>query len=257
MQELYQIYLITDLTNNKRYVGQTVKHRGYLVRFNEHLNGSKHANTRLLSNAIIKHSKDNFIVNLIEDNIEESDIDEKEIYYIKYFNTFYTSGHGYNMTGGEQGIHGYRHNEKTKIIIGDKSKKFWTNLYLNPDKLQERNKKISLKLSGIRKSELTRLKLSQAAKNRFKNNPGTFKGKKHSELSKKKVALKNGHAVVMIDKETKKVLKSFISATEASKYLIDNNLTTNKSAFTRIITICNKIKGQGKTAYGYIWEYLK
>ena len=89
MIDLYQIYLIVDKTNNKKYVGQTVQHRGYLVRFNEHVCGTKYANTRLLSNAIKKHGKENFTIELIEDNISEDLIDQKEQYYIEYFKSFY------------------------------------------------------------------------------------------------------------------------------------------------------------------------
>ena len=61
----------------------------------------------------------------------------------------------------------------------------------------------------------------------------------------------------MCSKETGAVIQTFLSAMEASRFLNDNNYTKNKSAFTRIITICEGIKGQGKTAYGFIWKYLE
>lgn len=112
MEELYQVYLIINIINNKKYIGQVIQHRGYIARFNEHINSTKYANTRYLSNAIEKYGKDAFIVELIEDNISESEIDEKEEFYIRKYNTFYASGLGYNMTKGGQGVHGYKHTEQ-------------------------------------------------------------------------------------------------------------------------------------------------
>ena len=255
MGELYQIYLVTNLVNNKKYVGQVLQRRGYKLRFYEHLVGTKYANTHLLSNSIKKYGKENFKVELIEENISEDLIDEKEIYYIKFFNTYYINKNGYNMTIGGQGIHGYRHTVEDNEKISNSGKKHWDKLRKDKDKLLARNKKISDKLKSKPKSDAARYNQSRAAKKRFENSPGTFFGKKHKEDEKRKIAEKNGDAIVMCDKNTGVVLKTFISAMEASRYLVENNITTNKSAFTRIITICKKVKGQGKTAYGFIWRY--
>lgn len=257
MAELYQIYLVTNLVNNKKYVGQVLQRRGYKLRFYEHLVGTKYANTHLLSNAIKKYGEENFKVELIEENIPEDFIDEKEIYYIKLFNTYYINNNGYNMTIGGQGIHGYLHSAEDIKKISDASKKHWDELRKDKDKLLARNKKISDKLKGKPRSEIARYNQSISAKKRFENTHGTFFGKKHTKATKRKIAEKNGNAVVMCDKNTNAVLKTFLSAMEASRYLIENKITTNKSAFTRIITICKKVKGQGKTAYGFIWRYTK
>jgi len=257
MHELYQIYLITDKTNNKKYVGQVVQHRGYLLRFKEHLYGSKYANTKLLSNAINKHGKNMFEIKLIEDNISEHDIDEKESYYIKQFNTFYLDGCGYNMTKGGQGTHDYQFTADDKYKISISSKRFWEMLKNDPEKLQARNSKISAKLKGRKKSDLAKKHLSEAAYNRFKIHSGTFKGKKHSAESKLKIAEKNGYKVGMFDKDSDMLLQEFISTSSAAKYLVDNGVTQNISCAIRIRTICNQVQGQGKTAYGYVWKYLK
>ena len=256
MVELYQIYLITDLTNNKKYVGQVIQHRGYKSRFAEHINGTKTANTRMLSNAIIKHGANNFIVELIESDIPEYLIDEKEIFNISYYNTYYTNKLGYNITHGGQGIHGYKHTDETKKKISEASKTRWE-MYRDSAEYLIRNKKISEKLTGRNKSEEAKRKYSEAAKKRFATEPGTFKGKHHTDATKRKLAEKNGYAVAMCSKESGEVIKTFLSAMEASRFLNENNYTQNKNAFTRIITICKGIKGQGKTAYGFIWKYLE
>lgn len=257
MVELYQIYLITNTINNKRYIGQVIKHRGYQLRWKEHVNGTKYANTRLLSNAINKYGEDVFNIQLIQDDIPENLIDEREKYYIAKFNTFYQNGAGYNMTIGGQGTHQYKFTKADKLKISESSKAFWKELKANPERLSERNSKISQKLKGRPKSDITRQRLSLAAKNRFKTSPGTFKGKHHSEKSKYLVAIKNGYKVAMIDQKTNEILKIFISTCEAGRFLVTNGRTKNSSCATRIRTICEHVQGQGKTAYGYKWEYIK
>lgn len=119
---LYQIYLITNIKNNKKYVGQVIQHRGYKIRFNEHICGTKYSNSKRLYSAIKCYGKDNFKVELIEDNIPENIIDARESYYIDKYNTFYINGFGYNMTKGGQGIHGYKHTDYNKLKISESSK---------------------------------------------------------------------------------------------------------------------------------------
>ena len=77
------------------------------------------------------------------------------------------------------------------------------------------------------------------------------------EKTKNLIAEKNGRKVGMYDKKSGELIKVFVSMREAAKYLLENNKTKNKSADTRIATICNHVKGQGQTAYGYKWEFLK
>ena len=257
MGELYQIYLITNTVNNKKYVGQVVKHRGYLVRYKEHLNAAKYANTKLLTNAIKKYGKNNFSVQLIADDVAENVIDEKERSYISYFNTFYENNAGYNMTVGGQGSHGYKFTSSDKEKISAASLEHWKKLRNDPKKFAERNSKISSKMTGKPKSEIAKKHQREAAKKRFETECGTFTGKAHTQKTKQLIAEKNGNPVGMYDKNTGKLIKTFISATEASRYLNENNLTTNKSAFSRIITVCKEVKGQGKIAYKHIWKYLR
>lgn len=252
-QKLYQIYLITNIVNNKKYVGQVIKSRGYKVRFTEHLYTRT---AKKLSSAIKCYGKEAFRVELVEDDIPEYLIDIRERYYIDYYDTFYINGNGYNMTKGGQGIHGYHQTAETCSKISKASNSTWTTLKQNPEKLCERNLKISSKLKNIPKTAEAREKLSKAAKARFSNSDGTFKGKHHSEESKNKISRKNGYAVAMIDKKSCEILCIFSSASKASEYLIEKGITKNRSAFTRILTICNKIKGQGTSAYGYKWEFV-
>ena len=86
-----KIYLITNLINNKKYVGQT----SYTIekRFYYHSKCKK----SVLSRAIRKYTKENFKVELIEESDCQETINFLEKYYIKHFNC---RTYGYNMTDG-------------------------------------------------------------------------------------------------------------------------------------------------------------
>lgn len=95
------IYLITNLINNKKYVGQTIQKPE--TRFNYHLNyASKNYNisNMPISKAINKYGRNNFIFEILE-TCSESDLNERESYYIKKYDSFHS---GYNATlGGTYG----------------------------------------------------------------------------------------------------------------------------------------------------------
>jgi hypothetical protein len=102
-----EIYLITNKINNKKYIGQAVKTMGknnkkwgYLNRWKSHIREAYHSkkdNCKALNNAIRKYGVVNFQVEKIEDTTIEN-TNEKEIYYIKYYNSLVPNG--YNLTSG-------------------------------------------------------------------------------------------------------------------------------------------------------------
>ena len=92
-----RIYLITNLINNKKYVGITT--RTLKNRWSEHCYPTKSRPGRLLSKAIKKYGKENFKVELIEElhNISGEILLSKETFYIEKYNTFVDNGFGYNL----------------------------------------------------------------------------------------------------------------------------------------------------------------
>ena len=93
------IYKITNIVNNKSYIGQTSK--TIEARWEQHwkcLNKNECLN-RPLYRAFIKYGKDNFKIEEIEE-CNEDIVNEREIYWISYFNTFKD---GYNLTIGGEG----------------------------------------------------------------------------------------------------------------------------------------------------------
>lgn len=93
------IYKITNNINNKIYIGKTT----YSIekRFKEHLNDSERitSDKRPLYDAIRKYGKENFTISLIEE-VELSQLEEKEQYWIKEYNSYHN---GYNATYGGDG----------------------------------------------------------------------------------------------------------------------------------------------------------
>jgi group I intron endonuclease len=104
------IYKITNIKNNKIYIGQTLSHRknrgkyrpfGYEGRFKDHLSealcNSKKKQCTYLNNAIRLYGKESFIVTLITE-CNKDDLDDFEIKYIKEHSSLYPNG--YNLTSG-------------------------------------------------------------------------------------------------------------------------------------------------------------
>lgn len=95
-----RIYIIKNNINDKVYIGKTFNN--IQTRFREHIRDSrkKHKEHRKLYSAISKYGENNFYVELVEDNIDESILSNKEIEYIKFYDSY---KNGYNNTLGGDG----------------------------------------------------------------------------------------------------------------------------------------------------------
>lgn len=74
------IYKITNNINNKIYIGKTTQKVNR--RWKDHRNAK---NNMLIAKAIRKYGKENFTFEIVEDNIEDINLAEKEAFYILYF----------------------------------------------------------------------------------------------------------------------------------------------------------------------------
>lgn len=93
-----KIYKYTNLINGKIYIGQTkqtLEQRDY--KHQTQLNDNTY-----FHRAMKKYGRDNFSLELIEDHIPFNQLNEKEKFYIDFFESFYTTGKGYNLTQGGQ-----------------------------------------------------------------------------------------------------------------------------------------------------------
>ena len=250
----YQLYLITNLINNKKYVGQTIQTKGYKKRFKEHIYSALNHKTHIscLHKAISKYGPDNFEVKLLIHNIPEDKIDFYECLWIDKLNTYYRN-YGYNMTFGGSGVKGYHFTEDVKTRMSCAAKQYWENL--SSDEYERQCHLRSERFKGVPKSEEHKKHLSESRITsgvaKGKNNP--FYGRHHSEHSKQLIGQKNSKPIGMFSIETGECIKKFNSTYEAVDYLLNNNITKNKDAASRISKIC---RGLGKTAYGYNWKFL-
>jgi len=104
-----EIYKITNLTTCKTYIGQAVSHilnhkkyrpYGHEGRFRCHISeafSKKKNQSHYLNNAIRKYGVSDFVVELIE-CCHVDNADEREIHYIKEFNSLFPNG--YNLKNG-------------------------------------------------------------------------------------------------------------------------------------------------------------
>lgn len=93
------IYMITNIKNNKKYIGQSIDIERRWIQHNKntHLSNSRAYNTSI-TQAIREWGIENFQFQILE-ICDKSLLSEKEIYYIELYDTFVN---GYNMTlGGE------------------------------------------------------------------------------------------------------------------------------------------------------------
>ena len=271
-----EIYIIRNNINEKVYVGQTIC--GYKQRFSSHKSEARHVN-RPLYNAFKKYGIDNFYVELLENNIPYKQLDEREIYWIKYYNC--VSPNGYNlsygggtykteeerqimservkgdknpmfgMKGEKNPFYGHKHTEEAKKILSEKAKNNYNNLSdeekeINNKRLNDGSRKYIEEYGGGFKNhnhkEETKNKISE-----------TLKGRIISEETKQKMSENHPRkrkVVMFYDDEN---IKIFDSMSVACEYLKENNICENPKAGV-ISNICLK---KGKTAYGFVWAYYE
>lgn len=102
------IYKVTNLVNGKVYIGQTTN----TLRRRKQMHLYQINNNCYFHKALNKYGEDNFKWEIIDNANTLDELNEKEKYYIKYYNSF--GSDGYNLTtGGEN----YTVSESTKEKI--------------------------------------------------------------------------------------------------------------------------------------------
>ena len=189
------IYMLIDKRNGKKYVG---KHNGLK---------KDYWSSGLVPNRIAKkYGKDIFERVILEDNIDNDLLNEKEIFYIKKEGSF---SNGYNSTiGGEGGGH----------WIYSKTQ----------EELKEIAKIKSEKLTGRVFTDETKKKMSESAKNKIFT-------KKHRENIGKSIKIRGG---VPHSEETKEKLSKIMSGRKNkihSEFMKNNNPNFQKISVNDVI----------------------
>lgn len=104
------IYKITNIQNNKVYIGQTI--RPIEQRFHRHINDALNniLNTHF-ARAIRKYGKDSFVIEEIDTAKTQEELNKKEQYWIQYYNSVID---GYNETDAISKSGGNTYQSKTE-----------------------------------------------------------------------------------------------------------------------------------------------
>lgn len=120
---MYKIYKIYNDKNCKLYIGQTKQ--TLKTRFQAHINAAKRDNEKTkIYNAMNKYGINNFHIELIEDNLTKEEVDDRERYWIEYYDSYYN---GYNSTLGGQNHsdkkgHNYNYEEIAQYYLNEGQK---------------------------------------------------------------------------------------------------------------------------------------
>lgn len=202
-QKVGIIYCFHNKLNNKRYIGQTIHPEG---RYKYHI---KHLGNYIGNNqfyrALNKYDKlEYWDYSILEDNVLQKDLDDREIYWISYYDSF---KNGYNMTLGGDGFKGLfgelnsmfgkKHSEESKQKMSSNRKgkgvgenNVWYGKHL-PNEVKE---KIRKKLTGYKHTEEAKQNMSIAGKGRIftdehkKKISNAKKGTKISAECKKRIS---------------------------------------------------------------------
>lgn len=112
------VYCVTNIVNGKKYIGKTkgtLRRRISGHRYDAFVKNSPYA----FHAALRKHGVESFTVQVLDVCSSLEELRFSEITRIKEHRAFET---GYNMTLGEEGILGFKHDEETKRRISDMKK---------------------------------------------------------------------------------------------------------------------------------------
>lgn len=229
------IYMCTCNGNNKSYIGQA---QDVQDRKSEHLSelrGGYHFNV-YLQRSYNKYEEDSFVWTVLE-YCDEDKLDDKELYWIAYYDTYHN---GFNANEGGGGNRGYYRSEETRRKVSESLKKSWA-----ID--NNRRKELSERMIGDKNPMYGKTGVLNPAygKDHSGEKCGMY-GKHHTEEAKElnrqaHLGAKNKNSKPVVCIETGEI---FASQGEAGRAKNCDSSTINKC--------CNGVK---KTAGGFHWRY--
>jgi group I intron endonuclease len=175
------IYLITNVVNGKKYIGQTTA--TCKRRYNAHKRAAFSCQSQLpLHRAMRKYSINNFSVEMIEKCNSIESLNAAESKWIAKLETFGPGG--YNCTTGGEGF-----------IVSDETKQKISNARAGVELSEEHCKAISASMKGENNpfygrthSEETIIKIKETLVGKMDGEKNPFYGKQHSEESRRKIS---------------------------------------------------------------------
>lgn len=264
------IYLITDTTNNMKYVGQHHYNKEGELDPNYHGSG-------VIISKIYKKRPETLKEEYIKTCYSDSEMNDDEKYYIKLYKTLWPNG--YNLSeGGDGGVpceesrrkmsnsqkgeknhfYGKHHTEETKNTISIKNGGE-NSAWYGKKHSDETKRKMSATQKGENNSffgkhhtEETRKKISE-----------NLKGKHHSEESKRKMsAAQKGEKNHMFGKHLSEETIRKLSKT-VMQYTLDGEFVREWISLSEIerqlgyeiSAISRCCKGKQKSSYGFNWKF--
>lgn len=246
------IYKITNIKNNKIYIGQTIKERP-TDRYSQHRYLANHPEQEksisYLHRAMNSDGLDNFKFEVVE-KVDNSLLNEREQYWIKYLNCKVPNG--YNITDGGEGTKGFSRPQtlQERLKRQKSNKQFYIN---NPEAVKKR----SQITKQLWQNEEYRKKVTESNKKTYAKHPelrqcfcgenNPMYGKHHTEEALQKInaaAAKKKIKIAQLDKDTLEIIKIHDGIKDAEKALNVSHGWISKAA------------RQDKVAYGYRWKFI-
>lgn len=160
------IYKTTNIINGKIYIGQDSNNNPKYI-----------GSGKILKKAIKNYGKENFKKEIIEYCTSITDLNEKEIYWIKFYNST-DKNIGYNIAhGGYINLHkiGSTHSDEVK----NKMKDSWAKRKLDPEFVHN--------MTGFKHSAETKQKYSDDRIGKLTGEKNGMYGKQHTDEAKEKM----------------------------------------------------------------------
>lgn len=224
------IYCIENIKTHKKQIGQSVDIDS---RWNSHVNELKRGvhHNDYLQKSWDKYGKDYFKFYILE-YCEKDKLDEREIYYINFYQTM-DRKYGYNLKTGGQASNSLSNETKEKLSKAIKE------TYLNPERKQ------------IQSTNALKQWSDPDIKEKISGKNNGMYGKHHTEESKQKMREKRiGKPSPMRDKTPVicvELNKVFEDAVIAAEYM-----GIKRSSTGSLLSVC---RGERKTCGGYHWKF--
>ena len=248
------IYLVENLINNKKYIGQTIQN-DINKRWNKHKQVNKSFIGTCLFNAYKKYGIETFKFKLLCICFDD-DTNKFEEDYIKKYNTLYPNG--YNMINGGKSR---KFTPILKEIISNKLKGENHPMYgkhlkdETKQKLREANSGINSKNYGKKLTDEEKNHLSKLAIERHKNKLTTHKEETKNKIRKSIIKyyenneIKNKNNIMVQQYDiNNNLLNTYNSLSEAAKAIGVAQISIARAS--------NPIITNYKTCKGYIWKRI-
>lgn len=234
------IYKITNLINNKIYIGQTI--RSFVDRINDYKNG---LGNNYLNNSFNKYGFNNFKFEIIDTASSINELNLKEINYILQYNST-NKNIGYNLElGGRNSSPSPETLEKmSKSHTGIKQTDHWIKKRIH-EKGSDNAKKY-----GRKKTDEDKKRLSEIS-------PKYWLGKERDEETRRKISetkKRNGVSQKTLDAQAKTVYVINVENGEYKSYHSTSQASQNEGISGATVSrYCNA----NKIKNGFKWTYVK